>query len=120
MAKACADLANEYRLKLELLEAEVEGRTATLKEKLNMAEQHERAAKVAQALAQADLASTRADLLSLQRQIDGAASLVKKNVVEACRRRTLQREHASMLQALTVRANRALSTIYDVSAPHPA
>nr|XP_020201267.1 plectin-like [Aegilops tauschii subsp. strangulata] len=119
VAKARTDLDDEHRLKLELVEAEVKGRTTALKTKLNEAEQRERAAKASQASAQENLASTRADLLSLQQQINDAASLTKKNADEACRQQTLQREHTSMLQALRVRANRALSTICMERAPHP-
>ena len=70
-------------------------------------------------MTQADLASTRTNLLSLQQQIDGVVSLAKKNMDEACRRQMLQRAHASMLQGLGVRANQALSTICEESAPHP-
>ena len=50
-------LADEYRLKLELLEAELEGRTIALSAKLAATEQWERTAKEAQASAQADLSS---------------------------------------------------------------
>ena len=47
VAKARADLANEYDLKLKFLEAEAEGRTAALWSKLNEAEQREKAAAAA-------------------------------------------------------------------------
>ena len=65
VAKARSDVADEYCLKVEFLEAEVAGRNAALKTKLNEAEQRERDAEAAHALAQVDLASTCADLLSL-------------------------------------------------------
>ena len=45
--------------------------------------------------------------------------LARQNREEACRRQTLEHEYAPMLQALRVRANRALSTICEESAPHP-
>ena len=86
VAKAHADLADEHRLALVFLEAEAKGSTTALRKKLDEAEQRERAAAAAQTSAQADLASARADLLYLQSQIDGVASLAKKNADETCRR----------------------------------
>ena len=65
VAKARADLAGEHCLKMEFLEVEVKGRTASLKVKLNEAEQRDKAAKAAEASALAELASSCADLLSL-------------------------------------------------------
>nr|XP_020178607.1 dynein regulatory complex protein 1 homolog [Aegilops tauschii subsp. strangulata] len=89
VAKAREDLANEYDLKLKFLEAEAEGRTTALRSRLDEAEQCERTDVAAQTSAQADLASTRADLLSLQQQIDDVASLAQQNREEACRWQTL-------------------------------
>ena len=65
MAKARTDFADEHRLALVFLEAEAKGRITALRTKLDEAEQRERDAVAAQTTAQADLASTRADLLSL-------------------------------------------------------
>ena len=89
MAGVRVALADEYRLKLELLEAELEGRTAALKTKLESAEQGERAAKEALTSFESTLASTRADLSSLQQQIEDVTSLVEKTTDEANRRRTM-------------------------------
>ena len=119
VAKAHADLADKHRLAPVFQKAEAKGRITALRTKLDQAEQRERAIVAMQTAAQADLASARADFLSLQQQIDRATSLAKKSADEACRRRTLQREHASMLQDLRMRANRALNTICEESAPHP-
>ena len=119
VAKARADLAEGHRLDLELLKAELEGRTSALKTELQSVEQRESAAREALTSSESALASARAELSSLQQQIKDTASLAKKTASEANRRQTLQREHASMLQGLRLRANSALGTICDESAPHP-
>nr|XP_020158444.1 tropomyosin-2-like [Aegilops tauschii subsp. strangulata] len=75
VAKTRANLANRHYLKLKLLEAKAEGRTTTLRSRLDEAEQREKAAMVSLIFVQAYLASAHADLPSLQQQVDGAASL---------------------------------------------
>ena len=61
VAKARPDLAEGHRLDLELLKAELEGRTTALKVKLESTEQCERAAKEALASSESALASARAE-----------------------------------------------------------
>ena len=75
VAKARADLATKYDLKLKFSEAAGEGWTFALRSRLDEAEQRKRTAAAAQTSAQDDLAEARADLLSLQQQIDDVASL---------------------------------------------
>ena len=65
MAEARADLAGRYDLKLKLVEAEGVGRTTALRSGLAEAEQREKAAAAALISVQAELASTRAEMLSL-------------------------------------------------------
>ena len=65
------------------------------------------------------LASVRAELSSLQQQIKDTTALAERTAGEANRHQTLQREHTLMLQGLRLRANSALGTICDESAPHP-
>ena len=119
MAKARAELAERHRLDLELLEAELEGRTSTLKAKLQSVEQRESAARGALTSSESALNSARAEISSLQKQVEDTASLLKKASSEKSRRLTLEHEHGSMLQGLRVRANNALGAICDESAPHP-
>ena len=66
VAEARADLEGRYDLKLEFVSAETAGRTAALKSRLTEAERCEGAAAAALVLAQAELASARVELLSLQ------------------------------------------------------
>ena len=66
MAEACANLEGRYDLKLEFVEAEAAGRTAALKSRLLVVEWREEAAAAALVSAQAELASSRAELLPLQ------------------------------------------------------
>ena len=75
VAEGRADLANRYNLKLKLLEAEADGRTAALRSKLNEVEQREKAAAAALISVQAELASARAELLPLQQRVTAAESL---------------------------------------------
>nr|XP_020187187.1 tropomyosin-like [Aegilops tauschii subsp. strangulata] len=119
VAKARADHDNTHDLKLKMVEAGAEGRTNTLRSRLDEVERREKAAAAALISVQADLAAAHADLLSLQQQVGTATSLVQQSREEACRRQTLQREHAPMLQDLRVRANRALGAICEERVPHP-
>ena len=66
VAKARADLAEGHCLDLELLKAELEGRTSALKAKLQSTEQHESAAQEALISSESALASARAELSSVQ------------------------------------------------------
>ena len=65
VAVVCVALADEYLLKLELLEAELEGKTTALKTNLESAEQRKRAGKEALTSSESALASARTDLSSL-------------------------------------------------------
>ena len=69
--------------------------------------------------AQADLASARDELLSLQKQVADAEAIARQNREEVLQRRTLEREHAPMLQSLRNKANTAMCHICDENAPHP-
>ena len=69
--------------------------------------------------AQADLASACIKLLSLQRRVDDIEAVAQQNREEVLQRRTLEREHAPMLQDLRNRANTALGHICDEDAPAP-
>ena len=78
VAMARLSLEHEFEERLELIRAEAEGSTATLRAKL------EEATRRADAF-RAELASALADLLSLQQQIDDVASLAKQNREETRR-----------------------------------
>ena len=69
-----ADLVNRYDLKLKLVEAEAEGRTAVLRSRMAEAEQREKAATAALISMQAELAAALAELLSLQQRVTSAES----------------------------------------------
>ena len=66
VAEARADLVGRYDLKLELVEAEAVGRTTALRTELAEVEQCENITAAALVSAQAELASARAEMLSLQ------------------------------------------------------
>ena len=119
VAKARAELDGRHRLDLELLKAELEGRTSVLKIELRAVQQREGAAREALASSESALGSARAEISSLRKQAEDTASLLEKASSEKCRRLTLEREHGPMLQALRARANKALGAICDESAPHP-
>ena len=101
------------------MEAEAVGRTTRLRSGLAEAERREKAAAAALTSVQAELASARAELLSLQQRFASTESFAQQSREEALRRRTLEREHAPMLQSLRIRANAALGAICDEDAPHP-
>ena len=82
-------------------------------------EQRESAARGALTSSESALNSARAEISSLQKQVKGTASLLKKALSEKIRRLTLEHERSSMLKGLSVRANNALGAICDESAPHP-
>ena len=70
-------------------------------------------------MAQAELVSSRAELLSLQKWVDNAEAVARLNREEVLQRRTLERVHAPMLQDLKIRANTAMGYICVENAPHP-
>ena len=117
MAEVRADLEGRYDLKLKLAGVEDEGRAAALRPRLDEAEMRAEATAAALVTVQADLASARAELRSLRRRVDDAEAVARQNTEEVLQRRTLEREHAPMLQDLRNRANTALGHICDVEAP---
>ena len=74
VAEARADLEGRYELKLELVEAEAMGRNNALGLGLAEVEHREKAAAAALSSVQAELASARAELFSLQQRVTGAES----------------------------------------------
>ena len=68
---------------------------------------------------QAEMASSRTELLLLQRWFDDAEAVTRQNREEVLQRRTLEHEHTPMLQDLRNRANTALGFICDENAPPP-
>ena len=119
MAEVRADLEGRYDLKLKLAGTEGAGRAAALRPRLDEAERRAEATAAALVTAQADLASARAELLSLRERVDDAEAVARQNREEVLQRRTLEREHAPMLQDLRNRANTALGYICDENAPAP-
>ena len=106
-------------MKLKLARTEAAGRTAALWPRSDEAERSEEATAAALVTAQAELASARAELLSLQKRVADAEAIVRQNRKEVLQRRTLEPEHNPMLQSLRNRANTALGHICDENAPHP-
>ena len=74
MAKARADLLGRYNLKLKLVESEAVGRTNALRSGLDEAEHHKKAAAATLTLVQTEVASARAELLSLPQQVASTES----------------------------------------------
>ena len=83
---ARADLPNRYDLKLKLVEAEAEGRAATLRSRLAAVEQREKAVAAALISMQAELASACAELLPLQQRVTSPESFAHQSRDEALRR----------------------------------
>ena len=79
VAKVRADLEGRYDLKLKLAGTEDAGRAAALRPRLDEAERHGEATVAALVTAQADFASARAKLLSLQKHVDDAEAIARKN-----------------------------------------
>lgn len=119
MVQVRADLVREYDQRVELIEAEAAGRTAALRSKLTEAAQRTEATAAALVSAQTELASSRAEMLLLQRQVDDAESVARQNKEEILQRQTLEHMLGPMLQGLRDRANTALGNICDANAPHP-
>ena len=84
VAEVRRDLEGRYALKLKLAGTEAAGKTDALRPRLDEAERHEEATAAALVTAQADLASARAELLSLQRRVDDAQAVARQNREEAC------------------------------------
>ena len=119
MAEVHADLEGMYDSKLKLAGLEDAGRAAALRPRLDEAERRAEATTAALVTTQADLASTRAELLSLQNRVDGVEADARQNREEVLQRWMLKCEHAPMLQGLRNRANSALGYICDENAPTP-
>lgn len=119
VAEVRAGLEGRHALKLKLAEMEAAGRAAALRPRLAEVERREEATTVALVTAQAELASARAELLSLQKRVADAESVARQNREEVLQRQTLELEHAPMLQDLRVRANAVLGHVCDENAPHP-
>jgi hypothetical protein len=105
-------LASEFQLKLEQLWVEAEGRISALRGQLTAMAAREVAAREA-------LASSQAELSSLQGQVTDAETAVSRAMDEARRHRAMMLECASMLEDLRTRANQALGSICEESAPRP-
>ena len=84
-------------MKLKLAGTEAAGRTAAFRPRLDEAERRGEATAAALVTAQADLASARAELLSLRERVDDAEAVARQKGEEVLQRRTLEREHGHML-----------------------
>ena len=82
MAEARAGLERGYEEWLELIKAEAAGRTAALRTRLTAATQRAEATAAALGSVQAELASSRTELLLLQRQVDDAEAVAQQNADE--------------------------------------
>lgn len=109
VAEVRAGLEDRHDLNLRLAKTEATGRAAVLRPRLAGVERREEAMAAALVTAQAELASARAELLSLQKRVANAESVAGQSREEVLQRQTLEREHAPMLQDLRVRANTALA-----------
>ena len=86
MAEVRADLEGRYNLKLKLAGAEDAGRAAALRPRLDEAERRAEATAAALVTVQEDLASARAELLSLRRRVDDAEAVARQNMEEVLQR----------------------------------
>ena len=82
VAEVRADLEGRYDLKLKLAGTKDAGRAAALRPRLDEAERRAEAMAAALVMAQADLASARAELRSLQRWVDDAEVVARQNTEE--------------------------------------
>ena len=119
MAEARLGLEREYEERLELIKAEAAGRTAALRTRLTEATQRAEASATALSTTQAELASSQAELLLLQRRVDDAEVVVQRNADEIRQRQTLEHMHGPMLRTLRERANAALGNICEAAAEEP-
>ena len=79
MAEARSNLEREYGERLELIRVEAEGRTAALMAKLDEVTRHADASGAALVAAQAELASSRAEVLLLHQRVDEAEAIAPRN-----------------------------------------
>ena len=100
VAEARSNLEREYERRLELIRAEAEGRTAALRAKLAEVTRRTDSSAAALGAAQAELASSRAELLILQQRVDGAEVIAWRNKDEIRQRQTLEHVHGPMLRTL--------------------
>ena len=119
MAEARSDLGRQYEAMLELIRAEAEGRTAALRAKLAEVTWGADSSAAALGAAQAELASSRAELLLLQQRVDGAEAVARRNKDEIRRRQNLEHVHGLMLRTLRERANAALGNICEAAVAEP-
>ena len=89
MAAARSNLECEYEERLELIRVEAEGRTTTLKAKLDEVTQRADAAGAALGASQAELASSRAEVLLLHQRVDAAEAVARRSEDEIRQRQTL-------------------------------
>ena len=73
------NLEREFEERLELIKVEAEGRTAALKAKLDEVTRRGDAAQAALGAAQAELASSRAEVLLLHQRVDAAEAVARRN-----------------------------------------
>ena len=119
MAEARADLEREYGKRLELVKAEAASRTAALRTRLTEVMQQAEATAAALGTAQAELASSRTEMLLLQRRVDDVEAIAQRNADEILQRQTLEHMHGPMLWTLRERANAALGNICEAVAEEP-
>ena len=79
VAEARSDLERQYEARLELIRAEAEGRTAALRAKLAEVKRRADSSVAALGTSQAEMASSRAELLLLQQRVDGAEAIARRN-----------------------------------------
>ena len=79
VAEARLDLERQYEARLELIRAEAQGRTVALRAKLAEVTRGAVSSAAALGVAQAELASSRAELLLLQQRVDGAEAVAQRN-----------------------------------------
>ena len=98
---------------------EAEGRTATLKAKLDEVTRRADTSRAALGIAQTELASSRAEVLHLHQRVDETEAVARQNEDEIRQRQTLEHEHGPMLRALRERANVALGNICEAAVEEP-
>ena len=97
MAEARSAFEREYETRLGLIKAEAEGRTVALRAKLAKVTWGADSSATALGAVQAELASSRAELLLLQQRVDGAEAIAWRNEDEIYQRQILEHELAPML-----------------------
>ena len=120
VAMAHLNLEHEFDVKLGLIRAEAEGRTATLRAKLEEATRRADTSRAALEAAQKELAASQAEVLRLRQRMEEAEAVERQNADEIRQRRILEHAHGPMLTTLRERANTALGNICEaaVGAPH--